>query len=293
MELNEIMVSCFPNVLVKVNPQHIPLLEVLESIRKGDLKVRVERVKQEKKHNRRNELKKKLLPAVCFSGMFERMEDAKIIISSGVICIDLDDVTDLKKERERLKAIPHVLSIFKSPSGNGLKVLVLHDLQDFSYHKALYYYIGNLLGVTGRSDLKFDLLCSNISHPCMWSYDSGLYLNKNADRLHIDTANLPSIPSASKKKGKTATPSLNSNITPIQATKAIRDKIMESHTLFEEYYSMYPGVRNNNLLVLASFFYNDEILEGVAVDYLIAYYSDIKNGFTSDEIRKIVHSAYH
>lgn len=293
MELNEIMVSCFPNVLVKVNPKHIPLLEVLESIRKGDLRVRVERVRKETDHNLRNDLKKKLLPAICFSGMLERMEDAKIIISSGVICIDLDNVADLKAEKERLKTNPYVLSVFKSPSGNGLKVLVLHDLQDFSYHKALYYYIGNLLGVTGRSDLKFDLSCSNISHPCMWSYDSGLYLNKNADRLHVDTANLPSIPTAPQKKGKTATPSLNSNITPIQITKSIRAKALESHTLFEEYYSMYPGVRNNNLLILASFFYNDGIPEDFAVDYLIAYYSSIENGFTSDEIRKIVHSAYH
>ena len=64
MELNEIMVSCFPNVLVKVNPKHIPLLEVLESIRKGDLRVRVERVRKETDHNLRNDLKKKLLPAI-------------------------------------------------------------------------------------------------------------------------------------------------------------------------------------------------------------------------------------
>ena len=105
MELKEIMVSCFPNVLVKVNPQHIPLLEVLESIRKGDLRVRVERVRKETDHNLRNDLKKKLLPAICFSGMLERMEDAKIITSSGVICIDLDNVADLKAEKERLKLI--------------------------------------------------------------------------------------------------------------------------------------------------------------------------------------------
>lgn len=167
------------------------------------------------------------------------------------------------------------------------------DLQDLSYHKALYYYTGNLLGVTGRSDLKFDLSCSNISHPCMWSYDPGLYLNKNADMLHIDTASLPPVPPAPQKKGKTIPDSSNGNIASIQDPKAIRNKIMESHTLFEEYYSMYPGVRNNNLLILASFFYNDGIPEGVAVDYLTAYYSDIKNGFTSDEIKKTIRSAYH
>lgn len=167
MELKDIMVSCFPNVKVKVNPEHLPLLEVLESIRKGDLKAKVEKVRKEKDHKQRGELKKKILPTVCFSGIFEKMEDAKIITSSGVICIDLDNVSDLKNERERLKANSHILSIFKSPSGNGLKVLLLHDFTDLSRHKDLYHHVGTLLELTGRSDLKFDMSCSNISHSCL------------------------------------------------------------------------------------------------------------------------------
>ena len=167
MELKEIMISCFPNVQVKTNPRYLPLLEILESIRKGDFRKAIERIRKETGHDRRNELKKKLLPAICFSGIFRKMEDAGITESSGIICIDLDNVCDLKKEKERLKNFPYVLSIFKSPSGNGLKVLVLHDLQDQSRHKDMYHHLGNILGVAGRTDLKFDLRCSNISHPCM------------------------------------------------------------------------------------------------------------------------------
>ena len=35
MELKDIMVSVFPNVKIKDNPEHLPLLEILEIIRKG------------------------------------------------------------------------------------------------------------------------------------------------------------------------------------------------------------------------------------------------------------------
>lgn len=296
MELKEIMISCFPNVQVKTNPQYLPLLEILESIRKGDFRKAIERIRKETGHDRRNELKKKLLPAICFSGIFRKMEDAGITESSGIICIDLDNVCDLKKEKERLKNFPYVLSIFKSPSGNGLKVLVLHDLQDQSRHKDMCHHLGNILGVAGRTDLKFDLRCSNISHPCMWSYDHELYLNRNATTQHIDLDTLPVFGNSSSYgtiKEKKAKSGDNSSITLLTDLKEIREKILETHTLFEEYYSMYPGVRNTNLLILASFFYNDGIPESYAIDYLITYYSDKKNGFPSDEIEKIVHSAYH
>lgn len=293
MALKDIMVSCFPNVKVKVNPEHLPLLEVLESIKKGNLKSRIERVRKEKDPDRRNELKVKLLPAVCPSGLFERMEDAGIIESSGVICIDLDNVTDLKKEKERLKVNPYVLSVFKSPTERGLKLLLLHNLTDLSRHKDLYHYTGTLLGLTGRSDLKFDMACSNISHPCLWSYDPGLYLNKEAVPLHIELDKLPAYtsPFKDKKAGKTIT-SRNNTVVALTEPKEIRRQVLDSHTLFEKYYGMYPNVRNNNLFILASFLYNDGVPEDFATDYLTAYYNDPSNGFPAMEIRRIIQSAY-
>lgn len=73
----------------------------------------------------------------------------------------------------------------------------------------------------------------------------------------------------------------------------IREKALVSHTLFEEFYNMYPGVRNQNLYILANFFLNDGIPEDFATDYLTAYYADSKNGFPASEIKRIVYSAYH
>jgi len=297
MELKDIIVSAFPNAKIKDNPTHFPLLDILDNIRKGSIKKQIETIHKEKDHGKQNQLKLKLLPVFCPSGTFERMEDSKLVKMSGVICIDLDDVPNLKTEKDRLKAFPYVLSILKSPSGKGLKIMVLHDMTEPSRHKDLYHYIGSLLGLTTRTDLVFDMSCSNISHPCFWSYDSSLYLNRKATPLHIDLNRLPSCISSKGKtissKGKALKTAANSTVTPLTDPKEIRNKLLESHTLFEEYYSMYPNVRNKNLLILASFFYNDGIPENVATDYLIVYYSDSKNGFPASEIKSIVHSAYH
>ena len=298
MEVKDILVSAFSNVKVKDNPKHLPLVEILESIRKGTPKIRqgIERIRKEKDKQSRNELKIKLLHVFIPSGTFGRMEDKGLLQSSGVICIDLDHIRDLEAEKKRLKAIPYVWSIFKSPSGDGLKVLVRHNLQDPLRHKDLYYHLGDVLGVKGRTDLIFDMSCSNISHACFWSYDPGLWLNRNAKVFDMDWTTLPVYKPQSNGKtinGVVATLPNCTTPTPLTSPEEIRKKTLESHTLFEEFYNMYPGVRNQNLYILANFFRNDGIPEDFAIDYLIAYYADSKNGFPASEIRGIVRSAYH
>ena len=297
MELKDIIVSVFLNIKIKDNPKHFPLLEILENIRKGDpeIKKRIGAIRKEKDKKKRSELKVMSLEVFAPSGIFRRMEDNKFLQFSGAICIDLDHIQNLEAEKKRLKTIPYVFCIFKSPSGDGLKVFIQHDLSDPSRHKDLYSYLGDQLGVRGRTDLVFDMNCSNISHPCFWSYDPDLWLNKKALVFHIDLGTLPVYKpqSNSKEAGKQNQNIVNTPVVPLTSLQEIKNKILESHTLFEEYYSMYPGVRNQNLYILANFFLNDGIPEDFAADYLVAYYADPKNGFTASEIRGIVKSAYH
>lgn len=292
------MVSVFTNARTKDNPESFSLIEILENIKSTSGKMRpiVEKVRKTEEHDEQNAIKLSFLPVFCPSGTFIRMEDNGIQNMSGVICIDIDSITDLKSEFNRIKGYGFVLSIFRSPSGNGLKVLVLHNLQDVGLHKKLYWQVGCELGLTGRTDLKFDSACSNISHPCFWSYDSGLYLNKDAIPFNVDEDELKKtiIPSSSSKiTGTTsATVSVPSTIPILTDKKKIKETIKDSHTLFEKYYNMYPGVRNQNLFKLACFFYESGVPEDIASDYLAAYYSDSLNSFPASEIRTIVKSAY-
>lgn len=297
MEKEKIMVSVFSNARAKDNPLNFRLIEVLESIKSGNgyLKPILEKIRNTKEHDKQNSIKLSLLPVFCPSGTFSRMEDKCIQSLSGAICIDIDNISDLGTEFARIKNFEFVLSIFKSPSGKGLKALVLHNLSKTELHKELYWKIGGELGLIGRSDLKFDSSCSNLSHPCFWSYDSKLYLNRKATVFTVDEDELRkvTVPSTSSKtSGKTTIISATPTITPITDKVKIKEAILEAHTLFEQYYNMFPGVRNQNLFKLACFFYESGIPENFASDYLLTYYSDSSNSFSANEISKIVESAY-
>lgn len=288
--LSEIRVSEFSNILETKLPSQFLLMDILDTIEQSKvlLKSRVDVIRKETDHGKRNDLKVKTLPVVCFSGTFSERTDDKLIAYNPIICLDLDDVKDLIAERNRLKTFPHVLSVFTSPTGTGLKVLVYHDLNDPTYHKALYAELGNVMGLDGRTDLKFDFSCSNVSRACFLSYDPKLWLNKKAEPYHF----VPSvIPTASPTPSPT-TKDIVFPTTSLTDYKEIFEKIKYSHTLFEEHYNMFPGCRNKNLYILASFFRHDGIPEDIAADYLVAYYQDNLNGFSAVEIRKTIESAY-
>ena len=289
--LREIRVSGFSNITETRLPYQCLMLDVLDNIKhpSPELKSCISQIRNETDHDKQNELKVKLLPVFCFSGVFSERKDDGLININPIICLDLDSVNDLDAEKERMKSFPYVLAFFTSPTGTGLKVLVLHDLSDPTYHKDLYNDLGNTMGLIGRTDLKFDLSCSNVSRACFVSADPKLWFNKRPDLYHFEPPITPITPPSTPA---TATTDIIFPASSLTDYKEIRKKIQDSHTLFEAHYSMYPGCRNKNLYILASFFRYDGIPEDIATDYLVAYYQDYLNGFPAAEIRKTVESAY-
>ena len=284
-------VSGFSNITETRLPYQCLLLDVLDSIKhpSPELKSCISQIRNETDHDKQNEFKVKLLPVFCFSGTFSERKDDGLINLNPIICLDLDDVKDLDAEIDRLKKFPYVYSIFTSPTETGLKVLVCHDLTDPTHHKALYNDLGNAMGLIGRTDLKFDLSCSNVSRACFYSADPKLWLNKRPEFYHFLPPTTPITPPTIPT---TATKDIVFPAISLTDYNEIRKKIQDSHTLFEAHYSMYPGCRNKNLYILASFFRYDGIPEDIATDYLEAYYQDNLNGFPAAEIRKTVGSAY-
>lgn len=294
MVKNNIVVSFFSNIKAVNYPNHVPLMELLRKIGECDKSIKriIDVIAKEQDKSIRNKLKEKLLPVFCPNGTFQKREDQALIDMSGVVCIDLDDVKDLQGEKNRLKAFPCVLSIFRSPSQNGLKVLVLHDLNDPERFQDLYGHLGEQLGLTGRNDLKFDTRCGHVSRACFMSVDKDIYINDNAIAYYVDLDKLPQSILKSEMKQKKGLKKSN-NITELTDRTEIRKKILEEHELFEKYYSMQKGNRNCNLFILASFFKDSGIPEQFAEDYLVIYYQDRANGFTAEEIKKTVQSAYN
>ena len=289
----DIVVSLFSNIKAVNYPSHVSLMELLGKIGDCDRSIKrlVDVISKEENKSKRNELKQKLLPVFCPNGTFEKRDDDALIEMSGVVCIDLDDVADLQGEKNRLKTFPCVLSIFKSPSQNGLKVLVLHDLTDPMRFHDMYSYLGERLGLTGRTDLIFDTSCGHVSRACFMSVDMDIYINDSAIAYHVDIDTLPLFTSKLEKKHRKSQGS-SSNVSVLTDSVEIRKKVLEEHELFEKYFSMQKGNRNSNLFILASFFKDSGIPEQFAEDYLVIYYQDNANGFTAEEIKKTVQSAY-
>ena len=121
-------VTIFKSIRDTDTPFHRDVRLILNRIKEGteSTKDLVKRIRLEKRKPERQELKK-LLPAICFSGTFNKRTDSSLIQHSGLICLDFDGYDkskELLQDKESLSKNKYVFSVFISPSGNGLKVLV-------------------------------------------------------------------------------------------------------------------------------------------------------------------------
>jgi len=119
-------VTIFQTIRDTDTPFYRPVNKILERIKEGATKELVKKIRLEKNKSERNELKKQL-PAICFSGQFTKRADNSLSQHSGLICLDFDGYQkqkELLQDKETISKNKYVYSIFISPSGNGLKVLV-------------------------------------------------------------------------------------------------------------------------------------------------------------------------
>ena len=121
-------VTIFKSIKDTDTPFFRDIRQILLRIKDGSetTKELVKKIRQEKRKPERQELKKEL-PAICFSGTFNKRTDASLIQHSGFICLDFDGYAktkELLQDKENLTKNKYVFSVFISPSGNGLKVIV-------------------------------------------------------------------------------------------------------------------------------------------------------------------------
>jgi Protein of unknown function (DUF3987)/VirE N-terminal domain len=121
---------------------------------------------------------KKQLPAVTWSGTFSQRANDKLVQHSGLLCADLDSLGPLKAEvRVQLARSPHVVTVFDSPSGDGLKA-VFRVPADAAKHMGSFRAVGrHVLELTG---IQVDQSGKDVARLCFMSYDPELYRNANA-----------------------------------------------------------------------------------------------------------------
>ena len=271
----------------KYNLAYLKPGDIIEMIRTGNMQLHDNEfdsytLKQAIEHIRsvapsdRQKWKARLLPAVAYNGTFRELNSAGLIEYSHVTALDFDHIAtpyDMYSLENRLKITPCVLSVFITPSGNGLKALVLHDNTDPTKHGDLYDQLLNKFYVANRNDAS----CKDLARRNYLSYDPYIWVNPSPEPFHYVPTIKPQI-----------------QIPQSSGTRTVSDKsiisIMNSHWKknYPEYWK--KGNRGNSIFMLACWMCKWGVDEGLATEYFIDGWED--DTMDEKEIRSHVGNAY-
>jgi hypothetical protein len=265
-------ITIFKDIKETSQPFYRDVMVLLNRIREGSSKDLVKKIRAEKDKTQRNKLKQSL-PAICFSGRFTKRNDNSLVKHSGYICLDFDGYKtnkDMLQEKERLSKDKYVFSVFISPSGNGLKVLVKIP-QDSENHKNYFNSLQNHF-----DSPYFDKTTKNISRVCYESYDPLIHINELSSTWEkIEETEYQEVV---KYRDRPTIPITNEN--------KIVDILMK---WWDKKYGLKEGERNNNIYVLASAF-NDFGVNQTLAEYVMSSFAT--KDFPDYEIKRTIDSAY-
>jgi hypothetical protein len=265
-------VTIFSNIKETSTPFHRDVKVVFDRIQTGKYADLIKQIRKEKDKTQRNEFKKGL-PAICFSGTFQKRADDAIIEHSGLICLDFDGYKtkrDMLEYKETLKEDAHVMAVFVSPSGDGLKVIVKIPAE-IGNHKRYFDALEKYFDCP-----EFDVTSKNISRVCYESYDPEIHVNLESD-VWTKLSEEESKPLDMK--------SIRTTI-PIRDENKIMDRLMR---WWNKEYGLVEGARNNNVFVLAAAF-NDFGISRSLAEYVIMQMQS--SDFPGSEIKTTIESAY-
>ena len=242
-------------------------------------------------------MKKDWLPVACINGVFETKHDHSITTYSSFVALDYDHFADdvaKEKAKDHLKQFPFVYAIFETPSGHGIKALILHDSVNPEHHFNLFT---QLLKVCSLPEI--DNVVSDISRGQFFSYDPGLWRNPSPEAFHFEYD--PSITPPSPKKemsvnGEKGIVKLDSGTTAflhklwemVLTDDAVIERLDKHwHEQKPEYFKV--GNRHSGLLVITGTLCKAGIPQEKAKAYLDKTYSNMP----ASEIDSILSYAYN
>jgi hypothetical protein len=265
--MKETKISIFKDLYKSKDvPFQITLEKALDRIKSGKSKSKIDSIR-----NGKSELKNSL-PCILFAGEFSQRNSNSLINHSGLMITDFDKFQSqevMEEFMQDLKKNKHFVSIFVSPSGNGLKGVVripkCDKLQHSKYFKQFqkdynYEY--------------FDISNSNVDRVCFESYDPNIYLNWDAEEYDpkiIDEGFnvIEKVP-----------------ILPLSDEHKIADIIMK----FNWKKDFVEGERNNYIFDLAGAFCEYGISEYFTENYI--QNNVVYGDFSQREVKNAVSSAY-
>lgn len=184
------LVSMFPSALDANSVRHLPLREVLESIRDGSYAERIDHVRAILERDGADAYReaKKHLPAFITAGKFSRRANAALLIHSGCLILDFDHLGAhaLQALLTAVRADAHAVFAFVSPSGDGLKVGIrTQPVEDDAAHKRAWAAAAKHAREAWGAIAKEDKSGKDVSRLCFVAADSDLYMNEAATAIEL------------------------------------------------------------------------------------------------------------
>jgi len=188
-------VSFFKSVADKT-PTNISIDDALAFIKSEKLLLTINRIRSLKNKSERDTLKK-TLPCITVSGIFKNGHSSKDFIKhSGLMQVDIDEVKNPNKLKQRILKDSFTLSCFISPSGNGVKAIIKIPIENHleSFQLIKDYFLSEY-------QIQIDAKCKDISRLMYLSYDNEIFINKNSLIMNKTALNVKNVISEIEKEG--------------------------------------------------------------------------------------------
>jgi hypothetical protein len=166
--------SLFHNGIINTIPsEEITLLNFIDLLKQENKNVELVRLEADKK--KRDKLKSKL-SYVTFGGTFKKRSSKQLIKSSGLACLDIDDIENLNEIKEQIIKNECTHCLFISPSGKGLKLIVkIPEVESNEEYKSYWISIAKHYNLSSNDEASKD-----ICRACYLSIDKFPYLNPDS-----------------------------------------------------------------------------------------------------------------
>ena len=169
------------NAVLQVRPNKtLTLQEVYEYIVSDDAKEATNQLRQISEHKKAQEFKKLNFRLALFGGVFSKRKANALAQASGAMVIDIDDLESQEEVNHVIDLLIHdprlkVLLCFRSPSGNGVKCVILIDTTKNLQYKE---YFGQVYRqILFEHGIKIDTSGSDICRACYLPHDPECYIN--------------------------------------------------------------------------------------------------------------------
>jgi len=274
---SEIAIGNYSDVF-SICKEAMPLNVILMSIKTSAfLSSEIHRLRSFKANGMEEEARKLKLSLPCVSFSAVALGERKIENISQYNRLLVLDFDHLPKEnfntiRNSILEDPHTYSVFRSPSGDGLKVLV-HINTGLEFHKTAFQQIADYYAVL--TGFEPDKSGSDPLRLCLLTYDKEIQINEYADVFQVDTSE------QTKRIRQQSMMKIQEGTYP-----KLLEYILDETTNEESYQE---GNRNNFIHQFSCNLNRGGIPEDMAMAYSMKHFTDC----SENEIGSVIKGVYH